>query len=493
MHRFPWAVSVTVGLLLVGLAGAVDVESLPGPVVNPHSFELLSNSRYSIHSGFEDTLPTQVLANVLWAMNRTPRLGDYRELYVATGHNVYLYDPGNNTIAVHKPGDHRYASGSAFEVGVAAARHEEVGFAIQAGLLAGFAFVDSAGMGVASCPMKWAANHANREWDPDHDIEMVNVYGLAETRDLDTTLAAISSDSTLPEPHTTSSDSFELVLMDLGQDSTFEPFGPSLETVSQLLWAAYGVTPHYAYNGSHGLAVPSAIAGYFLTGMIYLVRDCGIDRFHNREPGGSLNTADHRLEEIVSGDRRPDLRLAAAHVPSTAPTYVVICVSDTGSYMHVQEAGFAAFQLLAQARAVGLSGFLTMPLTRDERTDIAIALNLPSGQHPVLVFSVGEPATGISEQEQPALVEIVRAQPVIRNGNGLRVEYLLRQPGIVRAEVYDMLGRPVCRISEARQSAGYHTVEWDGLGQDGRRVKQGSYVLGIFAPGSVAQHKVTVF
>ena len=493
MHRFSLAVSVTAGLLLVGFAGAVDVESLPGPVVNPHSFELLSNSRYSTHSGFEDTLPTQVLANVLWAMNRAPVLGDYRELYVATGDNVYLYDPGSNTIAVHKPGDHRYASGSAFEVGVAAARHEEVGFAIQAGLLAGLAFVDSAGMGVASCPMKWAANHANREWDPDHDIKMVNVYGLTEIGGLDTTLVAVCSDSTLPEPHTSSPDSFELVLMDLRQDSIFGPFGPSLETVSQLLWAAYGATPHYAYNGSHGLTVPSAVAGYFLTGMIYLVRDCGVDRFHNREPGGGLNTADHRLEPVVTGDRRPDLRLAAAHVPSTAPAYVVVCVSDTGGYRHMQEAGFAAFQLLAQARAMGLSGFLTMPLTRDERTDIAVALNLPSGRLPVLVFSVGEPATGVSGEEQPALVEIVRAQPVMRNGDRLRVEYLLRHPGIVRAEVFDMLGRPVCRISEARQSAGYHTVEWDGQDQDGRRVKQGSYVLGIFAPGSVAQHKVTVF
>ena len=46
------------------------VESLPGPVVHPHSFELLSNSRYSVHSGFTPDLPRQVLANVLWAMSR---------------------------------------------------------------------------------------------------------------------------------------------------------------------------------------------------------------------------------------------------------------------------------------------------------------------------------------------------------------------------------------------------------------------------------------
>ncbi len=483
-----------VGLILAaGIAAAADIESLPGPVIHPYSFELLSNSRYSVHSGFNDTLPRQVLANVLWAMERAPRLGTFRELYVATRHNVYIYDPGSNTIVVHKPGDHRYKSGSAYEVGIAAARHEEVGFAIQAGLLAGLAFVDSAGPGVVSCPMTYGAHHANREWDPNHRIQMVNVYGLADSRNLDTTLVAISSDSTLPEPHTTSSDSFEMVLLDLNQDSAFMPLGLSLETVSQLLWAGYGVAPHRAYNGRRGLTVPSAIAGYYLTGRIYLVRSQGVDRYHNRPPGGNLDSADHRLEPVVTGDRRPELRLSSTRIPSTAPVYVVVCVSDTSSYMRMQEAGFTGFQFLAQARAMGLSGFLTMPLTRDERTAIATALSLPSGQHPALVFSVGELATGISEEERPALVEIVQARPVLRCGGSIRIEYLLRRSGMVRVEVYDMLGRPVCHIFKQKQPAGYHSVEWNGTRDNGELVKKGSYIIGIFAPGSVAQHKVTVF
>ena len=150
---------IVAGIAALAVAGFGQpvVESLPGPVVHPWSFELLSNSRYSVHSGTQDTLPRQVLANVLWAMSRVPRLGEVRELYVATRDNVYLYEPGASLLHLHKSGYHRYRSTAAFEVGIACDRNEEVGLLAQAGLLAGLAFCDSAsGPGVVSCPMRWA-------------------------------------------------------------------------------------------------------------------------------------------------------------------------------------------------------------------------------------------------------------------------------------------------------------------------------------------------
>ena len=487
--------------LAAGAAPPAPVtESLPGPVVNSLSFELLSNSRVSVHSGFTDTLSRQVLANVLWAMGRVPHLstGD-RDFYVATRDNVYRYDPADNTLAVHRAGDMRYSPGSAFEIGIAAERDEEVGMYVQVGVLAGSAFNAAAGPGVVSCPMKWASDHANDDWDPDQEIRMVNVFGAAECDEPDTLLAAVSSDSTLPPPNPVGSDTFEIVLMDLGRDSVFSPVPLSFETVSQLLWAAYGATPHEAINGKLGLTVPSASMGYYLTGTIYLASGDGVDRYWSRAPGGSHYTADHRLEEVTPSDRRVQLRAAAASIPSTAPVYVVLAVTDTSSYRSMQEAGFAAFQLLAQARAMGLSGYVAPPLTIPERADVAAALGLPAGQFPVLVFAGGELATGIAGPEVPPVVEITRARPVVRLGDMFRVEYLLRHPATVRAEVFDLLGRPVYRIFEERQTAGYHSVEWDCADDDADLVKKGSYVIGIFASGSsaapsaVAQHKVTVF
>ena len=74
-------------ILLLAVASSVtfaQVESLPPPVVHGNSFEIISNSRYSSHSGFTGSLSDTVLSNVLWAMGRVPSFGSsYREIYVA--------------------------------------------------------------------------------------------------------------------------------------------------------------------------------------------------------------------------------------------------------------------------------------------------------------------------------------------------------------------------------------------------------------------------
>ncbi|MGQ9678882.1 MAG: nitroreductase family protein [bacterium] len=479
-------------LLSCAIAGVgISTNTLPAPTIHRHSFELLINSRYSVHSGFEDNLPDQVLANVLWAMAKVPYSASYREFYVATRENVYRYDPSSSTLTVHLAGDHRYNSGSAFEVGVATPRHEHAGMSIQAGLLAATAFRDETGGNIASCPMKWATDYANSNWEPTHPILMVNVFGNAPARPLDSTLVAISLDSSLPPPITKSTDTFELVLMELSQDSLFSPGNLSLETFSQLLWAGYGVTPHTTSNNRQGLTVPSAVAGYFLTQKIYLVREEGIERYHNRiPPGTDLTTRDHRLERHLTGDRRSDLRLASNRIPSSAPAYIVVCVEDTTSYRTMEEVGFVAFNLLMQAHILGLSAFLTMPLTPSERIQIKNALLLPSNHHPALVFAVGSGATGIRERPaRPGVIQIVRAQPAVRRGS-VTVEYLLREPGTVRAEVFDLIGRPIRTLFEKHQTSGYHSLNWDGIDESGRPVRRGTYLIAISSNGFVAQHKV---
>jgi hypothetical protein len=475
------------------LPGSVIAESLPGPVRHAYSFEQLTNSRYSVHAGFDDSLPAQVMANVLWAMSRAPLTDSgYRDFYVATPDNVYRYDPSNLRLTMQRAGDHRYNSGSAFEVGVAADRPEETGMAIQAGLLAGTAF-RGAGQEVVSCPMQWAVDHAAVEWKPDHPIQMVNVFGRAASQPLDTLCAARSSDSSLPLPHVVGPDTFEAVMADLHQDSSFSPVELSQENVSQLCWAAYGVTPHLTYNRRQGLTVPSAMASYYLTDRIYVVGEYEVSRYHSRLAAGTdAATRDHRLERVAAGDRRPQLRSASARIPRTAPVCFVVCVPDTTSGPAMMEAGFAGFQLLAQARALGLAGFLVVPLSRPERRAIASALELPAGHVPALVFACGEAGTATADRGPDAgVVTIVQAQPAIRRSS-LRVEYLLSRAGQVRAEVFDMLGRPVRLLLTEQQSSGYHAVVWDGTGEDGTRLKRGTYLVVIISGGTVAKHKVNL-
>lgn len=480
--------------LLLGLNAALASlsERLPGPVIHPRSFATVSCNRYSIHSGFTDSLPRQVMYNVLWAMNRVPRFGSYRHLYLATKTGVYRYEPAENAISMHKAGDLRYSPGSAFEVGICCDRHEEAGMLTQAALLAGTAFNDSAGPGVASCPMKWAADNANDCWDPAHPVSMVVVFGQAEMKAPSASLNLISSDTSLPQPQMAGEDSFEIVLMGLSQDSTFTSLPLSSRVVSQLLWAGYGPTPHMTYNGRRGLTVPSATAAYPLAGRIYLAQADGVYRYRNRPASGRMNLADHRLETVTTCDQREKLRQACNRIPPSAPLYIVVCTPDTSSSAALLEAGCVAFQYLAQARALGLAGCITTPLHDQERTEIARALNLPPGEHPVLVFSAGE-AAPVSLAQRPTLVEIIRAKPAIRPDEILQVRYLLHQSGPVEIEVFDLLGRPVRKLLEARQPAGHHNIIWDGTDASGQRVKTGTYVLTIHSQGSISRHRVAVF
>jgi hypothetical protein len=158
----------------------------------------------------------------------------------------------------------------------------------------------------------------------------------------------------------------------------------------------------------------------------------------------------------------------------------------------MMEAGFAGFQLLAQARALGLAGSLAVPLSRTERRAIASALGLPSGHIPALVFACGEAGGASADREPDAdVVVIVRAQPAIRHGS-LRVEYRLSRAGQVRAEVFDMLGRPVKLLLTEQQTSGYHAVEWDGTGEGGARLKRGTYLVVIVSGSTVAKHKVSL-
>ncbi len=495
-----WLLVIGISVRVASLPDPGSSESLPGPADHAWSFEQLANSRNSVHAGFDDSLPRQVLANVLWAMSRTPVAGGgYREFYVATPANVYRYDPERFRLTVQRAGDHRYNSGSAFEVGVAADRPEAAGLAIQAGLLAGAAFNPPGRWpatdvrGVVSCPMQWAADHAATDWKPEHPVRMVNVYGRAACSPGETLAAARSSDSSLPLPHVVGPDTFEAVMADLAEDSLFGPAGLSDENLSQLLWAAYGATPHLTFNHRQGLTVPSAMASYYLTDRIYVVGREGVSRYHNRLAGeADAATHDHRLERVKADDRRPQLRAAADRIPNSAPVYFVVCVPDTALEPAMMEAGFVGFELLAQARSLGLAGRLVVPLSRMERGAIAAALDLPEGHVPALVFACGEAARAqtTGALDNPA-VTIVRAQPAIRRGE-LRVEYLLNRAGPVRAEVFDMLGRPVRLLLSEQQSSGYHAVVWDGTGEDGARLKRGTYLVVIISGGTVARHKVDI-
>jgi len=363
------------------------------PPMQHHAFstELVLNTRRSYHSGYSGSLPDQVLANVLLAGARAPLIGAGRTIYVARPDNVYRYDPLQHALTVHTPGNQMFNASHAFEVGVICDVPEDAGAAQLFGHLAVTAFWSDVSNQPAGCTMEYATWHANDHWGAG-ELTMVNVYGSMETvAGMTSNLVAVSSDGSLPDPSMDGSVAIEDAWADLHWTSQFAGAELTLGELAQMAWASYGATDHTNVKGHAGLTVGSAMASYFLTGRIYIVRSVGVDRYHVRLPGGGKTTRDHRIERVTEGDAREALHTAVPRIPSTAPNYLVFCADEVERIRSV-EAGFAGAAVLLQATALDLGGHLSAGFSTPERSAIVAALGLPADDLPLLVCAVGQPA-----------------------------------------------------------------------------------------------------
>jgi len=155
------------------------------------------------------------------------------------------------------------------------------------------------------------------------------------------------------------------------------------EEISQLLWAAQGVTAPSGFR-----TAPSAGALYPLE--VYLALPEG---WYHYLPQG------HRLERLGQEDLREALRVAGLGQGALgdAPAVFVIAavVARTEGkygeraerYVHL-EAGHAAQNLLLQATALGL-GAVSIGAFHDDR--VREALRLPASHTPLYLIPVGEP------------------------------------------------------------------------------------------------------
>jgi hypothetical protein len=148
----------------------------------------------------------------------------------------------------------------------------------------------------------------------------------------------------------------------------------------------------------------------------------------------------------------------------------------------IQETGFVGFQYLMEAHALRLNGNLTAPITPSERTAVISALGLPSADLPVTIFATGWPPMPGVEGSGRTLSERLEVTPL--QGGGVRLTYQLAEPGPVRLAIYDLAGRPVRSWGEIQQSAGVHSVEWNGLGDSGRSLPAGSYFCRLAVGGA---------
>jgi len=196
--------------------------------------------------------------------------------------------------------------------------------------------------------------------------------------------AVVTDRIDLPQPEVTGGASLADVLARRRSVREYQPLPLDMTDISQLLWAAQGVT-----SSTGQRTAPSAGGLYPLE--LYLVTQSG--RYH-------YDPNRHQLEVLGEDDVRTELSRAALSqeaVEEAAAVFVVAAVfsrteqkygARAERYVNL-EAGHAAQNLLLQAVSLGLGAVPIGAFHNDEVQDV---LDLPADHEPLYLIPVGHPA-----------------------------------------------------------------------------------------------------
>lgn len=193
----------------------------------------------------------------------------------------------------------------------------------------------------------------------------------------------------LPAPRQDSGFSLERALSERRSVREFGNAALTQDEVSQLLWAAQGITSRDGLR-----TAPSAGALYPLE--LYLVAG----HVENLDPGiYKYVSAGHKLMKIMAGDQRRKLAAASLGQDSVADAAVVLVFTAVerrttrkyGSrgmrYVHI-EIGHASQNVFLQATALGLR---TVVVGAFEDGAVGELLHLPEGEAPLYLMPLGQP------------------------------------------------------------------------------------------------------
>jgi hypothetical protein len=381
-------------------AQGIKAGPLPPPIVTRNSVEVCLNSRYSQHA-LRGTASAQQVSNVLWAAGRMPVAGSYRNIYLATPAGTYLYDPNSHSLKWYS---NEVTSEGAFSIRYEAELAFDAGVMYMPAMLASVSLCNSAEPAMACCPKGLGLPRTTL------------FFGVQAGRGLVSASAVRSSvpegqGGWLPDPCSTGAGSLEEVLAHLKYTDSFAQINLTLQQVSQILWAGYGCTAHTTSNSKAGLTVPSAMANYYLTRGIYIVKEDGVYRYLNRNPATNTATKDHKIDPVVAAadgrgrvpadsspaGARDRLRSAVSGLPQ-APCYVVLCLdsANAGQEFAQLETGFIAGNMLIQASAIGLGCHFKPKLSASEQKSIQAATNIPASHVPQAIVSIGPAGAAVS-------------------------------------------------------------------------------------------------
>lgn len=193
----------------------------------------------------------------------------------------------------------------------------------------------------------------------------------------------------LPEPLTDSTFSLEKSLALRRSIRTFSQNRLSLGNISQLLWAAQGITHLSGYRTAPSAGALYPLELYLVVGMVDKVYP-GIYHYQPHQ---------HQLTLVKEGEFRDQLTNAALGQRPIlrAPAVIVITAiyeRTTGKYgqrgiryVHL-DAGHAAQNICLQATALGLG---TVPIGAFHDDQVVITLHLKKDQVPLYILPIGKP------------------------------------------------------------------------------------------------------
>lgn len=186
----------------------------------------------------------------------------------------------------------------------------------------------------------------------------------------------------LPPPILDGTLSVEKALSERRSVRAYKPEALSLAEVSQILWAAQGVT-----DPAKGFRTAPSPRGMFLI-EVYLIAEnvTGLPAgFYRYQPKG------HELIKVAEGDKKGDLFKAAAQPAiKSAPALLIIAGAQERSTANPSwiylEAGHAAENVYLEAAALKLG---TVSIAGFKPEDVKRALILPEKEQPIYIMPFG--------------------------------------------------------------------------------------------------------
>ncbi|MEF8941156.1 MAG: T9SS type A sorting domain-containing protein, partial [Salinivenus sp.] len=213
----------------------------------------------------------------------------------------------------------------------------------------------------------------------------------------------------------------------------------------------------------------------------------GLDSTDRYGPPGYFGGASLRFVASGAEDRRHALRAAFAPPGSEGQAFDLRLRAAPDTVLTLAARGVDAFadeQVVLVNRAHGRS--------HDLRADSSVTL-APESETTRFRLLVGSSAFVDDAQEALAPDETT-LMPNYPNPfrRTTTIEYTLEERQKVRLAIYDVLGRRVQVLADGPKRAGFHRLQWQGEGRDGRPVASGVYFARLVAGSTTQTERLVV-